>query len=215
MTWSKRELAVGLAGVALSACAPARRTEMSAAITPAQGYGPFYPWLGKPRERDADLTRLEGHAERAKGRVLDLACRVLGKDGRPVTGLAAELWQANAAGRYAHPLDGNDAPLDPNFQGYGVQSVDDEGRFRFLTVQPAPYPAGDFMRAAHIHFRLKGAGLDFVTVMYFPGDPWFDQDPVFNSEARGGAVFCTLDESAPDLEPGAALCSWDIVLNRA
>ncbi|MEO8428189.1 MAG: hypothetical protein ABI651_13850 [Verrucomicrobiota bacterium] len=67
------------------------------------------------------------------GRVLDIK-------GEPVKGARVEIWQANAHGRYVHPLDSNPAPLDPNFQGSAVQATDKEGHYRFKTIKPGAYP---------------------------------------------------------------------------
>jgi protocatechuate 3,4-dioxygenase beta subunit len=99
-------------------------------LTPENVMGPFYP-LDKPLEKDADLTTLCGHKQRVAGKVVHLMGRVLNLKGEPVRGVKMELWQANSHGKYAHPADTHDAPLDPNFQGYAVQKTDKEGRYRF------------------------------------------------------------------------------------
>ncbi len=97
--------------------------------------------------------------------------RVLNAGGEPVSGARIEIWQANAHGRYAHPADDNPAPLDPNFQGYAKLLTDADGRYRFKTIKPSAYPAGAFMRPAHIHFDVTGKLDRLVTQMYFPDDP--------------------------------------------
>ena len=94
--------------------------------------------------------------------------------------------QANAAGRYWHAWDNHPAPLDPHFEGVGRCFTDDEGRYRFITIRPGSYPWGNHFNAwrpAHIHFSLFGRAFAqrLVTQMYFPGDPMFDHDPIFNS----------------------------------
>jgi protocatechuate 3,4-dioxygenase beta subunit len=111
---------------------------------------------------------------------------VLDGDGRPVRNSLIEVWQANAAGRYIHQGDRHPAPLDPNFSGAGRCLTDDEGRYRFVTVKPGAYPwknHDNAWRPAHIHFSLFGPtfATRLVTQMYFPGDPLFDQDPIFQS----------------------------------
>jgi protocatechuate 3,4-dioxygenase beta subunit len=97
-----------------------------------------------------------------------------------------EIWQANAAGRYRHRADRWPAPLDPGFLGCGRTITDSQGRYRFVTIKPGPYPWGNHYNAwrpAHIHFSVMGRLFDqrLVTQMYFPGDPLFPHDPIFNS----------------------------------
>ena len=105
----------------------------------------------------------------------------------PVAGAVVDLWQANAKGRYAHPRDRNPAPLDPDFQGAGRVISDAEGRYRFITIKPAPYaleyiegnPSDAGYRPAHLHFKVSKTGLSVLTTqMYFEGDPHQDSDPV-------------------------------------
>jgi protocatechuate 3,4-dioxygenase beta subunit len=111
---------------------------------------------------------------------------VLDGEGRPVRSTLVELWQANAAGRYAHDVDQHPAPLDPNFGGAGRALTDDDGVYRFTTIKPGAYPWKNHpnaWRPAHIHFSVFGRAFTnrLVTQMYFPGDPLFDADPIFNS----------------------------------
>ncbi len=126
------------------------------------------------REEDADLTRQ--HAGEPLGERIIVTGRVLDEDGRPVPGTLLELWQCNAAGRYHHPLDQRDAPLDPNFLGNGRVRTDEEGRYAFFTIKPGAYPVPvkeTWWRPPHIHFSVLGPGSlsRLVTQMYFPGDP--------------------------------------------
>jgi protocatechuate 3,4-dioxygenase, beta subunit len=135
-------------------------------------------------ELDHDLTRQ--HGGEPLGERIILHGTVVDGDGRPVRGTLIELWQANAAGRYQHVVDGHPAPLDPNFSGAGRCLTDDEGRYRFITIRPGAYPwrnHDNAWRAAHIHLSLFGPAFAtrLVTQMYFPGDPLFFQDPIFNS----------------------------------
>jgi protocatechuate 3,4-dioxygenase beta subunit len=133
---------------------------------------------------DHDLTRQ--HKGEPLGERIVVHGRVLDGDGRPVRDSLIEIWQANAAGRYVHAGDRHPAPLDPNFSGAGRCLTDDEGRYRFLTVKPGAYPWGNHYNAwrpAHIHFSLFGPAFAtrLITQMYFPGDPLFEQDPIFHS----------------------------------
>jgi protocatechuate 3,4-dioxygenase beta subunit len=97
-----------------------------------------------------------------------------------------EIWQANAAGRYRHAKDQHPAPLDPNFSGAGRTLTDENGAYRFVTIKPGAYPWFNHYNAwrpAHIHFSVFGNAFitRLVTQMYFPGDPLFDYDPIFQS----------------------------------
>lgn len=140
------------------------------------------------RAGDADLTTQ--HAAEPLGERIVVEGRVLDEDGRPVPNALVEIWQANAAGRYVHEGDRHPAPLDPNFTGAGRAVSDADGRYRFVTVKPGAYPWRNHhnaWRPAHIHFSLFGAGLvsRLVTQMYFPGDPLFPFDPIFNGVPEG------------------------------
>ena len=144
--------------------------------------GPSYPYevVGPV---DNDLTRQ--HAGPPMGERIVVEGRVLDGNGRPLPGALVEIWQANACGRYAHEVDTHDAPLDPNFTGTGRTLTDEEGRYRFVTIQPGHYPWGNHYNAwrpAHIHFSVLGPGFlaRLVTQMYFPGDPLLPFVPVLN-----------------------------------
>jgi protocatechuate 3,4-dioxygenase beta subunit len=135
-------------------------------------------------ELDHDLTRQ--HGGEPLGERIVVSGRVVGSDGRPLPGQLVEIWQANAAGRYHHAVDTHDAPLDPNFSGGGRCLTDDDGTYRFVTVKPGAYPWPNHpnaWRPNHIHFSLFGRAFTerLVTQMYFPGDPLFAFDPIFNA----------------------------------
>jgi protocatechuate 3,4-dioxygenase beta subunit len=146
----------------------------------AERGGPALSHL-RPGEISNDLMKDGPIGER-----ITVSGRLLDSDGRPVADSLIEIWQANAAGRYRHRNDRWPAPLDPNFQGGGRVVTDSEGRYEFLTIKPGPYPWGNHhnaWRPAHIHFSVIGRAFDerLVTQMYFPGDPLFPFDPIFNS----------------------------------
>jgi protocatechuate 3,4-dioxygenase beta subunit len=148
------------------------------------------PLLGEDRVApgDADLTRPHDGTRdgEAQGQRIIVHGRVLDSGGRPVPHTLVEVWQANAAGRYRHARDTWPAPLDPNFTGAGRAVTDADGCYRFTTVKPGIYPWGNHhnaWRPAHIHFSLFGRAFTqrLVTQMYFPDDPMFPYDPIFNS----------------------------------
>ena len=177
--------------------------------------GPVVPYTGfSPAE--VDLTRQ--HGGEPIGERIILHGRVFDESGRPVPQTLIEIWQANAAGRYAHGVDNHDAPLDPNFSGTGRAVTDGEGAYRFITIMPGRYPFGNHYNAwrpAHIHFSLLGPNFltRLVTQMYFPGDPLQAFDPIYQGvpahvRDRVTAVF-DLDATAPDW---ALAFRFDLVL---
>jgi protocatechuate 3,4-dioxygenase beta subunit len=135
-------------------------------------------------ETDADLTRQ--HAGVPLGERIIVTGRVLDDGGHPIPHTLIEIWQANSAGRYFHNDDDHRAPLDPNFNGAGRTLSDANGTYCFVTIKPGAYPwlnHDNAWRPAHIHFSLFGPAFAtrLVTQMYFPGDPLFAFDPVFQS----------------------------------
>jgi protocatechuate 3,4-dioxygenase, alpha subunit len=94
-----------------------------------------------------------------------------------------EIWQANAAGKYAHPEDPQDKPLDPEFKGYGRVATDQHGKFRFTSIKPGPVPGpGNKTQAPHLEISIFMRGLlkQLVSRIYFPGDSANSSDPILN-----------------------------------
>jgi len=181
--------------------------------------GPLVP-AGFVKNGDNDLTSRGKSAP--LGEKMILVGRLLDADGRPVRRSLVEIWQANASGRYHHPGDQHEAPLDPNFEGIGRTLTDDDGAYRFVTVKPGSYPWRNHSfawRPQHIHFSLLGNApvQRLVTQMYFPGDPLLDIDPIYNSvpdpEARKRMI-CALDLRT-GIEEIALGYRFDIVLAGA
>jgi protocatechuate 3,4-dioxygenase beta subunit len=144
------------------------------------------PLLGEGRvtAADSDLTRYAGGE--AQGQRIVVHGRVRDSDGRPVPDTLVEVWQANAGGRYLHRWDQHESPLDPHFSGVGRALTDSLGRYRFVTIKPGAYPwrnHDNAWRPAHIHFSVFGRAFTqrLVTQMYFPDDPLFPYDPIYNS----------------------------------
>jgi protocatechuate 3,4-dioxygenase, beta subunit len=175
---------------------------------------------GDVRDSDADLTA-HGSSEPIGERII-VHGRVTDSDGRPVRRSLVEVWQANSAGRYIHRGDQHPAPLDPNFVGAGRALTDDDGHYRFVTVKPGPYPWGNHSNAwrpAHIHFSLFGRAFTqrLVTQMYFPGDPLFYQDPIFNAVRDESARWRLVSAYDHDttVEQWATGYRFDIILGGA
>jgi len=186
---------------------PATLTELTG---PAFGHDAIRP-------TDHDLTRQ--HPGEAIGERIVVTGRVVDESGRPVPETLVEIWQANAAGRYAHQGDGHDAPLDPNFSGAGRTLTDREGRYRFVTIRPGAYPwqnHANAWRPPHVHFSLFGPAFvtRLITQMYFPGDPLLALDPIYQSIPSERARRRLIAEFALDVtEPDWALgYRFDLVL---
>ena len=149
----RRVLRVGAAGLALPLLG-LRAVAAALPLTPAQTAGPFYP-RQIPADHDADLLRIDGRDATALGDETVLAGRVTDPAGEPLTGAVVEIWQCDANGRYHHPWDRRDVPLDAGFQGYG--------------------------RTAHVHFRVsRPRGDALVTQMYVRGEPGNARDGILN-----------------------------------
>jgi protocatechuate 3,4-dioxygenase, beta subunit len=130
---------------------------------------------------------LAGHgAKRALGQLIHLRARVVDEDGAPVAGAVVEVWHCNAAGKYIHPNDSNDAPEDPNFYGAARLVTGDSGLVELRTVKPGAYPVPDtdgWWRPPHIHFSVFGRVWlsRLVTQMFFPGEPLNEADAILNA----------------------------------
>jgi protocatechuate 3,4-dioxygenase, beta subunit len=169
------------------------------------------------RANDWDLTK-QGEADPIGERIV-VTGRVLDGNGKPVANTLVEIWQANSAGRYPHPRDNHNAPIDPNFFGAGRTLTDAQGRYRFVTIKPGEYPWRNHYNAwrpAHIHFSLFGPSFvtRLVTQMYFPGDPLLEYDPMFMSipDARARQRLVSTFEWEHTIPEQALGYRFDIVL---
>jgi protocatechuate 3,4-dioxygenase beta subunit len=176
--------------------------------TPRQPAGPFYP-DELPLDDDNDLTRVAGRADPAEGRITDLTGRVLDLQGRPLEGHRVEIWQCDANGRYRHPRDPGDAPLDPNFQGHGHCPTDSQGRYRFRTIRPVPYPG----RTPHIHVAVfPPRGSPFVTQLYVAGEPRNPDDFLYRRVPTDRRHLVTVPFEPAEGEGTALAARFEIVL---
>jgi protocatechuate 3,4-dioxygenase beta subunit len=153
-------------------------------VTRTEATGPAELWR-KLACGDGNLA-VTSEGKWAMGAYMRVFGQILDEGGRPIPKAIVELWQANAAGRYAHALDNREAPLDPNFLGNGRVRSDENGWYSFHTIRPGAYPVpvkDAWWRPAHIHFSVLGPGTlsRLVTQMYFPGDPMNDWDRILNS----------------------------------
>jgi protocatechuate 3,4-dioxygenase beta subunit len=141
---------------------------------------------------------LAGQGEkRAIGQLIRIRARVVDEDGAPVPGAMVEVWHCNAAGKYIHPNDTNDAPADPNFYGAVRLVAGDSGLVELRTIKPGAYPVpntGGWWRPPHVHFSVWGRVWlsRLVTQMFFPGEPLNEHDAILNAvrdpEARARCI---------------------------
>jgi protocatechuate 3,4-dioxygenase alpha subunit len=146
-----------------------------AELTPFQTVGPFFAiCLSEP----GCARILTGDAT---GRHITIEGIVRDGAGAVVPDSLIEIWQANAAGRYAHPDDHQSKPLDANFTGYGRAPTDDEGRFVIETIMPGRVPGpGDTLQAPHLLLGILARGIltRLVTRIYFADEPSTAEDPI-------------------------------------
>lgn len=145
--------------------------------TPSQTVGPFFH-LGLEQ-----LNRNVLVGPGVAGRPITVQGRVLDGDGQPVPDAQLETWQADAAGKYAHPEDPDGTSADPSFNGFSRIPTDENGFFRLTTIKPGPVPAANGTpQAPHIVVVVFSRGLlkPLITRIYFPDDPANDHDPVLN-----------------------------------
>jgi protocatechuate 3,4-dioxygenase alpha subunit len=121
--------------------------------------------------------------EGVTGEHITIEGRVVDGDGKPVDDALVEIWQANAHGRYDHPDDTRDVPLELGFKGFGRVATDAAGRFRFATIKPGQVPAPEGgVQAPHINVTIFMRGMlkQLRTRIYFPNEAANASDPVLS-----------------------------------
>jgi len=178
---------------------------MSLQTTASQTIGPYLhiglSWLVTDNLVGAGTS---GERFTVEGRIVD-------GDGKAVDDAIIEIWQANAHGRYAHPGDTQDKPLEPGFKGFGRVPTGDDGVFRFTTIKPGRVPApGGGQQAPHLNVTIFMRGLlkHVITRIYFPGDPANAGDAVLQSvpaERRDTLV-------ATPISGRTGALAWNVIL---
>jgi protocatechuate 3,4-dioxygenase alpha subunit len=181
---------------------------MTLRTTTSQTVGPFFS-IGLERLNCAALAGpgVSGERVTIEGRVLDA-------DGVGVPDAIIELWQANARGKYAHPEDAQDKPVEAGFQGYGRIPTDEDGKFRFTTIKPGAVPGPDGkLQAPHIAVSVFMRGLlrRLVTRIYFPNEPGNAEDFALGLvEARRRGTLIARKVAGMD-----GLLKWDVIMQGA
>jgi protocatechuate 3,4-dioxygenase alpha subunit len=159
-------------------------------LTASQTVGPFFHDCLMRTDAACDVLvadSTEGIRIRIEGRVLD-------GDGAGVPDAVLEVWQANQHGRYNHPSDDRDLPLDPGFTGYGRIATQSDGQFCFTTIKPGAVPFDRRrLQAPHIAVAVLGRGLlnHLYTRIYFDDEPLTTSDPILQrvpSERRATLI---------------------------
>ena len=146
-------------------------------LTASQTVGPFFHDCLMRDDAQCDVlttSTTDGVRIRVEGRVID-------GDGAGVPDAVLEIWQANHHGRYNHPADRRDLPLDPSFSGYGRIATQADGDFCFTTIKPGAVPFDERrLQAPHISVAVLGRGLlnHLYTRIYFDDEPATADDPV-------------------------------------
>ena len=151
---------------------------MSLQATTWQTVGPYFR-IGLARLYESDI-----YGESVPGQRIYIRGRVFDGDLQPIPDALLEIWQANSYGKYAHPDDQQDKPLEPGFRGFGRIATDDDGRFHFTTIKPGPVPGrGGEEQAPHLLVTLMMRGLlrGLFTRIYFPEEPLNASDPILQS----------------------------------
>lgn len=153
-------------------------------FTPEATIGPFFPFAFTEVMPGSAAVPGPGLSQRPDGRPVVLAGRILASDGIGVRNMILESWQANAHGRYRHPDDRSDRPIDPSFQGFIRVRTSASGQFRLETIKPGAHPCADgsATRAPHLRLTVFGSGIDrLVTFVYFDDEAQNAGDPVLAS----------------------------------
>jgi protocatechuate 3,4-dioxygenase, alpha subunit len=178
---------------------------VSLQATTSQTVGPFFKiglqWLYR--------DNLVG--EGVSGERVTIQGRIFDGEGVPVPDAIVEIWQANAHGKYAHPEDTQDKPLEPGFKGYGRVPANSEGVFRFATIKPGPVPGPNGKeQAPHIAVSvfMRGVLRRLVTRIYFPDEARNAADFILNLVEPGRRQTLIAKKTAGDL----SVLEWNVVL---
>lgn len=193
--------------------------------TASQTAGPYVHIGLAPKQAGFDIFENDFGSVLAsaqtRGQRIAIEGRVFDGSGSVVRDVLVELWQANAEGKYAHPGDRQDKPIDPSFRGWGRACASFEtGVFRFDTIKPGRASgASGLPQAPHVCLVLFARGINtgLHTRLYFDDEHEANlNDPVLTSiewavrrqtliaqrSERDGAVVYSLDIRLQDTPDG-------------
>ena len=175
---------------------------MSFRTTASQTVGPYLhiglTWLVTDNLVGPDVT---GDPVTIDGRITDA-------EGTPVDDALVEIWQANARGRYDHPDDTRNIPLEPGFRGFGRVPTNAAGAFRITTIKPGRVPVpGGALQAPHLSVMIFARGLlkHLSTRMYFPDEAANAEDPILRLVPQERRATLIAQRDAHGL-------SWNVVM---
>jgi protocatechuate 3,4-dioxygenase beta subunit len=201
----RRHLLVAAAAAASTLACPALAS--SRRTLPSMTDGPFYPpraWREQWTDWDADLSRVQrdGRVLNARGEHLGLELQVVDVNGRLIDGAEVEIWQCDVLAAYRHPgVRVASGQSDEGFQGFGTSRSDNQGRVRFRSIKPVPYPG----RTPHIHVKLSHG--EISSQLFIAGDPGNARD--FLWRGLDASDRTALEMTLRPAEPGSAL-RWQV-----
>ena len=155
--------------------------------TASQTAGPFVHIGLAPGAAGFEIYRQELGRDiagpNAKGERIRVEGTVIDGMGAPIKDALLEVWQANAAGHYAHPQGGG--PVEAGFRGWGRVITDFEtGEWAFDTVKPGATRGRDgAAQAPHIVVWIvaRGINIGLTTRIYFDDEAEANAaDPILN-----------------------------------
>ncbi|KAA3628490.1 MAG: intradiol ring-cleavage dioxygenase [Bacteroidetes bacterium] len=213
---------VGTLYTSIFGCTTPAAEEAASACEPTvnQTMGPFHPNKDQ-QDKDFDLTSFNGSDAQPQGEPIYVRGKVTDENCNPIPGAVVMLWQANTHGKYSHEYDHSSAEYDPNFQGWGQVTTNEKGEYGFKTIKPGAYPlsegSADY-RTPHIHFKFSRRGYhELITQLYFEGEELNETDVLLgglNAEEKAQVVR-PKTTGAEDIEDGASLVTFDVVLENA
>lgn len=152
-----------------------------AGITPSQTVGPYFHYGLTPHDYDfSEVFDNNLVTPDASGERIRIEGRVFDGDGQGISDSMVEIWQADSAGRYAHPADRRALP-NASFKGFGRAATDNNGAYSFETIRPGAVPGPNgAVQAPHVAAAVFSRGMlrHVYTRIYFSDEPKNDADPI-------------------------------------